>query len=411
MKKVAAKKFFALGAIALASGSAFAQASTSTSSVQLYGIVDMAYRYTNNEGAGKDGLSKMIGGGMSQSRWGINVDEDLGGGSKALVTLENRFDADSGTPAANAPFFQLAHVGLQGPYGRLTAGRQWNVLFDVVTSTYASFPYSPHMEAYKPELGMAMGARTSNMLKYTFATPDRSFVGSLQYSFDENNDTKALEAQLPTFTTPLQTSQAVGSYVGSTLNGGAWQTAGGYLRYAANGFALGGGFMRTTLPGGTDVDAWTLGGSYRTGPWYFSTGYGLNKAKYAAVTSPVQGFRNIVDRALLGQFWAGQTNGGFQPGDADKRQLFKVGVGYQLTPQLNLGAHYFRGKQSGSVNGTSNGNANFYVAVADYAFSKRTDAYFGVDHTSISGGTAVVLDTASGARSRTGITAGIRHRF
>ena len=403
MKKVAAKKFFALGAIALASGSAFAQASTSTSSVQLYGIVDVAYRHTNNEGAGKDGLSKMIDGGMSQSRWGINVDEDLGGGSKALVVLENRLNADDGS--VSTPFFQLSYVGLQGPYGRLTAGRQWNVLFDVVTSTYASFPYSPYMEAYKPELGMAMGARTSNMLKYNFATPDRSWVGSLQYSFDENNDTKALEAGLPA------SAAQVPAYVGSTLGGGAWQTAGGYLRYAANGFALGGGFMRTTLPGGTDVDAWTLGGSYRTGPWYFNTGYGLNKAKYAAVTSPVQGFRNGVDRAILGRFWSGQTNGGFQPGDADKRQLFKVGVGYQLTPQLNLGAHYFRGKQSGSVNGTSNGNVNFYVAVADYAFSKRTDAYFGVDHTSISGGTAVVLDTASGARSRTGITAGIRHRF
>mgnify|MGYP006341532193 FL=1 len=405
MKKVAAKKFFALGAIALASGSAFAQASTSTSSVQLYGIVDVAYRHTNNEGAGKDGLSKMIGGGMSQSRWGINVDEDLGGGSKALVVLENRLNADDGS--VSTPFFQLSYVGLQGPYGRLTAGRQWNVLFDVVTSTYASFPYSPYMEAYKPELGMAMGGRTSNMLKYTFATPDRSFVGSLQYSFDENNDTKALEAGLPA------SAAQVPAYVGSTLGGGAWQTAGGYLRYAANGFALGGGFMRTTLPGGTDVDAWTLGGSYRTGPWYFSTGYGLNKAKYAAVTSPVQGFRNVVDRAILGQFWAGQTNGGFQPGDADKRQLFKVGVGYQLTPQLNLGAHYFRGKQSGGVKngGASNGNVNFYVAVADYAFSKRTDAYFGVDHTSISGGSAIVLDAASGARSRTGVTMGIRHRF
>ena len=412
MKKTDMKKLFAFGAVALASSFACAQtASAPKSSVQLWGIVDMAYRHTNNEGAGKDGLSEMIGGGMSQSRWGINVEEDLGGGSKALVTLENRFDADSGTPAAYSPFFQLAHVGLQGPYGRLTAGRQWNVLFDVVTSTYASFPYSPYMEAYKPELGMAMGARTSNMLKYTFATPDRSFVGSLQYSFDENNDTKALEAQLPTFTTPLQTSQAVRSYVGSTLNGGAWQTAGGYLRYAANGFALGGGFMRTTLPGGTDVDAWTLGGSYRTGPWYVSTGYGLNKAKFAAVTSAAQALRKGVDSAVLGAFWAGQTNGGFQPGDADKRQLFKVGVGYQLTPQLNLGAHYFRGKQSGSVNGTSNGNANFYVAVADYAFSKRTDAYFGVDRTSLSGGSALVLDTASRARSRTGITAGIRHRF
>jgi predicted porin len=404
MKKTDMKKLFAFGAVALASSFACAQtASAPKSSVQLYGIVDMAYRHTNNEGAGKDSLSKMIDGGMSQSRWGINVEEDLGGGSKALVVLENRLNADDGS--VSTPFFQLSYVGLQGPYGRLTAGRQWNVLFDVVTSTYASFPYSPYMEAYKPELGMAMGARTSNMLKYNFATPDRSFVGSLQYSFDENNDTKALEAGLPA------SAAQVPAYVGSTLGGGAWQTAGGYLRYAANGFALGGGYMRTTLPGGTDVDAWTLGGSYRTGPWYFSTGYGLNKAKYAAATSTVQGFRNGVDRAILGQFWSGQTNGGFQPGDSDKRQLFKVGVGYQLTPQLNLGAHYFRGKQSGSVNGTSNGNVNFYVAVADYAFSKRTDAYFGVDHTSISGGTALVLDTASGARSRTGITMGIRHRF
>ena len=88
-----------------------------------------------------------------------------------------------------------------------------------------------------------------------------------------------------------------------------------------------------------------------------------------------------------------------------------MGVGYQLTPQLNLGAHYFRGKQSGSVNGTSNGNVNFYVAVADYAFSKRTDAYFGVDYSSLSVGSALVLDYASGARSRTGITMGIRHLF
>ena len=406
MKKVAAKKFFALGAIALASGSAFAQASTSTSSVQLYGIVDVAYRHTNNEGAGKDGLTKMIDGGMSQSRWGINVEEDLGGGSKALVVLENRLNADDGS--VSTPFFQLSYLGLQGPYGRLTAGRQWNVLFDVVTSTYASFPYSPYMEAYKPELGMAMGGRTSNMLKYTFATPDRSFVGSLQYSFDENNDTKALEAGLPA------SAAQVPAYVAGTLGGGAWKTAGGYLRYSASGFAVGGGYMRTTLPGGTDVDAWTLGGSYRTGPWYFSTGYGLNKAKYATVTNPIQGFRNLVDGAILGQFWAGQTNGGFQPGDANKRQLFKLGVGYQLTPQLNLGAHYFRGKQSGGVKngGASNGNVNFYVAVADYAFSKRTDAYFGVDHTSISGGSALVLDGSGGnARSRTGVTMGIRHRF
>lgn len=399
------QKNIIVAALALCGAGAAMAQTAPASKVELWGIVDAAVRHTNNEGVNQKSKTQMIGGGMSQSRWGINVTEDLGGGNTALVVLENRLNADDGS--VSTPFFQLANVGLQTPYGRLTAGRQWNVLFDVVTSTYASFPYSPYMEAYKPELGVAMGARTSNMLKYTFATPNRSLVGSLQYSFDENNDTKALEAGLPA------SAAQVPAFVASTLGGGAWKTFGGYLRYApGNGLAVGGGYLRSTLPGGTDVDAWTLGGSYRTGPWYLSAGYGLNKAKFtAAGANPIQAFRNVVDGAILGQFWAGQSNGGFIPGNADKRQLFKLGVGYQATPQLNLGLHYFHGKQTGSATGLSNGKANFVVAVADYAFSKRTDAYVGIDNTRLSGGDNVYLDAASKARSRTGFTIGLRHRF
>lgn len=399
------QKNIIVAALALCGAGAAMAQTAPASKVELWGIVDAAVRHTNNEGVNQKSKTQMIGGGMSQSRWGINVTEDLGGGNTALVVLENRLNADDGS--VSTPFFQLANVGLQTPYGRLTAGRQWNVLFDVVTSTYASFPYSPYMEAYKPELGFAMGARTSNMLKYTFATPNRSLVGSLQYSFDENNDTKALEAGLPA------SAAQVPAFVASTLGGGAWKTVGGYLRYApGNGLAVGGGYLRSTLPGGTDVDAWTLGGSYRTGPWYLSAGYGLNKAKFtAAGANPIQAFRNAVDGAILGQFWAGQSNGGFIPGDADKRQLFKLGVGYQATPQLNVGLHYFHGKQTGSATGLSNGKANFVVAVADYAFSKRTDAYVGIDNTRLSGGDNVYLDAASKARSRTGFTIGLRHRF
>lgn len=399
------QKNIIVAALALCGAGAAMAQTAPASKVELWGIVDAAVRHTNNEGVNQKSKTQMIGGGMSQSRWGINVTEDLGGGNTALVVLENRLNADDGS--VSTPFFQLANVGLQTPYGRLTAGRQWNVLFDVVTSTYASFPYSPYMEAYKPELGFAMGARTSNMLKYTFATPNRSLVGSLQYSFDENNDTKALEAGLPA------SAAQVPAFVASTLGGGAWKTFGGYLRYApGNGLAVGGGYLRSTLPGGTDVDAWTLGGSYRTGPWYLSAGYGLNKAKFtAAGANPIQAFRNVVDGAILGQFWAGQSNGGFVPGDADKRQLFKLGVGYQATPQLNVGLHYFHGKQTGSATGLSNGKANFVVAVADYAFSKRTDAYVGIDNTRLSGGDNVYLDAASKARSRTGFTIGLRHRF
>ena len=393
------KKNIALAALVLCgTGAAMAQAAN-TSKVELWGVVDMAMRHTNNEGAAKDGLTKMIGGGMSQSRWGINVEEDLGGGSKALAFLENRFDADAGNSAIGAPFFQLSYVGLQGPYGRLTAGRQWNVLFDLVTSTYASFPYSPYMEAFKPEIGMSMGARSNNMLKYT--AEYGAFRGSLQYSLDEGNTVNNLGA--------------------TAAAAGAFKTAGGYLRYSANGISAGAGYLNTTLPGGTKVDAWTVGTSYRSGPLYVNLGYAVNERKggaYALNTG------SIVDSGVLGAFWSGSSNGGFLPGTpatgaatignlrdhANKRDMFKVGIGYQITPTINLGGHYYNAKQSGSASGAFNGRAHFYVAVVDYAFSKRTDAYFGVDRTRVTGGTGMAL-AANGARNRTGMTVGLRHRF
>ena len=96
---------------------------------------------------------------------------------------------------------------------------------------------------------------------------------------------------------------------------------------------------------------------------------------------------------------------------AKKREMIKVGFGYQITPQLNGGLHYYHAKQSGSNGGMYNGKADFIVAVADYAFSKRTDAYFAVDHTKTKGGTGVVLDGSNLATKRTGITVGLRHRF
>ena len=372
------------------------------SSVSLYGIVDAAVRRTNNEGSGNNiGMSQtqMIGGGMSQSRWGINVEEDLGGGSKALAFLENRFDADAGNSAIGAPFFQLSYVGLQGPYGRLTAGRQWYVLFDLVNSTYAAFPYSPYMEAFKPEIGMSMGARSNNMLKYT--AEYGAFRGSLQYSMDEGNTVDVLGA--------------------TAAAAGAFKTAGGYLRYSANGISAGAGYLNTTLPGGTKVDAWTVGTSYRSGPLYVNLGYAVNERKggaYALNTG------SIVDSGVLGAFWSGSSNGGFLPGTpatgaatignlrdhANKRDMFKVGIGYQITPAINLGGHYYNAKQSGSASGAFNGRAHFYVAVVDYAFSKRTDAYFGVDRTRVNGGAGMSL-SANGARTRTGMTVGLRHRF
>ncbi|EZP53919.1 porin [Delftia sp. NA_296.1] len=376
------KKSVALAVLAATAPlAAFAQ----QSSVQLYGIVDAGVRHTTNEGPTKSGKTQMIGGGMSQSRWGINITEDLGGGLAAIANLEARFLTDTGEQAA-ASYFQQSWVGLRSKsFGQITLGRQYNMLFDLVTSTYASFPYSPYMEAYKPEIGMSMGARASNMVKYLAEFgPVR---GALQYSFDENN-----------------TFDKVGTGVAP---GGAIKTAGGYLRYSQSGISAGAGYLGTTLPAGTKVDAYTLGGSYRVGPWYVNLGYGLNKRKDAFPAATAGGG---FDQAILNSFWTGSSNGGFVAGDANKRQMYKMGFGYQITPQINVGAHYYHAKQSGSGTGNFNGKADFLVAVVDYAFSKRTDAYVALDHTKTSGGSGVMLD-ANGATKRTGFTVGLRHRF
>lgn len=365
------QKTFVKSALALAALAAVPAAFAQQSSVQLYGIVDAAVRHTTHEGENANSsLTKMIGGGMSQSRWGINVSEDLGGGLKAIANLENRFELDSGAVPAGIPYFQQSWLGLQGSAGRLTMGRQYNVLFDLVTSTYSSFPYSPYMEAYKPEIGMALGARANNMLKYT--AEFGSIRGALQYSFDEKD--------------------------GNPTNA---RTAGGYLRYSANGISTGLGFQNYQLPQGAKIDAWTVGGSYRMNALYLNLGYGQNELK---------GTPGPVDSAVIQSMWSGDVNGGFSRGGATKRQMAKIGFGYQFTPQINAGVHYYHAKQSGSLRPDDNGRANFLVAVADYAFSKRTDAYFGVDHTKIKGGQAIALGP-NGARSRTGITAGLRHRF
>ncbi|MDR3067395.1 MULTISPECIES: porin [Comamonas] len=383
------KKTLALAVLGSLGTMAYAQ-----SSVQLYGIVDAAIRHTTNEGANKSGLTKMIGGGMSESRWGINIKEDLGGGLSAIANLENRFWTDSGTPSTAQPYFAQSWVGLRSTsFGQLTMGRQYNVLFDLVTSTYASFPYSPYMDAYKPEIGMSLGARANNMLKYVAEFgPVRA---GLQYSFDEGN-----------------TFAKKGGSIDMTPGGLALKTAGAYLRYSADGISVGGAFQRSTLPAGTDVDAWTLGGSYRTGPLYLMAGYGQNKVKDSLGAA---GAGAVFDAGLLNAYWTGSSNGGFIAGNApgnfaNKREMFKVGFGYQVTPQLNAGMHYYHAKQSGSATGAFNGKADFIVAVADYAFSKRTDAYFAVDHTKTKGGAGVMLD-ANGAKKRTGITIGLRHRF
>lgn len=365
------KTILVTAALAAMGSSAFAQ-----SSVTIYGIVDVAMRHTSNEqnGGAEAGMWREIGGGMSQSRLGINTVEDLGGGMKALVNLEHRLLPDNGTQPG-AQFWQQSWVGLQTGFGRVTLGRQYNVLFDVVTSTYASYPYSPYFEAYKPEIGFAVGARADNMVKYLIE------VGPVRAA--------------------LQVSAGEGSATGG-------KTVGGYLRYSDSGIGAGVGYEEYEFASEKKLKATTFGASYKTGPWYFNVGWGENK---------VDSGLTATDRATLGAFWTGGANGGFGGPAfqaADKRQIWTIGTNFQATTELNLGIHYFRAKQNGPAAVVSpDATAKFLTAAADYALSKRTDAYVEADTTKLSGNVSLngAGGAANGAQKRNGFTIGLRHRF
>lgn len=248
MRRVVLKKFqlaCVVAAATLCTTPVLAQ-----SSVTLYGIADAGIRHTNNTGNLSSGSSsgsytRMVGEGFSQSRVGFNVVEDIGGGLKALANAEMRFNLATG--ATTDPMWQQSWVGLQSSkVGRLTLGRQYNVLFDLNVTTFASFPYSPYFHQFIPELGYSLGVRSNEALKYTVELgPMRA---ALQYSNEKD-----------------------------AIAGGA--SRGGYVRYADGGLAVGAGYLDRKFASGKKLKGWILGGSYRTGAFNFNAGYAVNRVE------------------------------------------------------------------------------------------------------------------------------------
>lgn len=114
---------------ALACSAAHAQ----SSSVTLYGVIDVGLDFTNNSG-GKQ-LYHMQDGtydGIYGSRWGLKGEEDLGGGIKAIFKLENGFNVVNGTLAQGGrEFGRQAWVGLSDArLGTVTLGRQYDSVVD-----------------------------------------------------------------------------------------------------------------------------------------------------------------------------------------------------------------------------------------------------------------------------------------
>jgi predicted porin len=121
------KKLVALAVSAIAAGAASAQ----TANVTLYGVVDTYLANIRANNGGKS-LNVLDAGGLSGSRWGLRGAEDLGGGLKAVFTIESGFDSSTGSLGQGGRLFgRQAYVGLNGGFGSLTVGRQYAPIFYV----------------------------------------------------------------------------------------------------------------------------------------------------------------------------------------------------------------------------------------------------------------------------------------
>ena len=174
------KSLLALAVLTAVSGAAFAQ-----SSVTLYGKVDLGLVMDSGSANGKS--IRLDSGVTGGSRIGFKGVEDLGGGMKAAFQLETGYCADS---AAGAPNFctgsnqfmgRQAHGDLTGAFGALSAGRQYSIGFNNLSTID---PFGTGFAGQINNIVDPSGIRLNNSV--TYATPNMGgFVGSAEIAFGE----------------------------------------------------------------------------------------------------------------------------------------------------------------------------------------------------------------------------------
>ena len=145
------------------------------SSVTLYGVVDAGILYTTKAIDPKTGLNaghqvSMVTGGMTPSLFGLKGAEDLGGGVKALFTLESGIDVSNGGYAdSNGNLFgRQAWVGIESNYGTVKAGVQFSpfVLSLIATDARSVSYFGSGVPIYVGGV-LVTGIFNANAISYT----------------------------------------------------------------------------------------------------------------------------------------------------------------------------------------------------------------------------------------------------
>jgi predicted porin len=382
------KHVLATAVLAACAAPVFAQ-----SSVTLYGVIDEGFNYTNNvsvNGVGKTSY-KLASGFAQGSRWGLRGTEDLGGGLKAIFTLENGFDVNNGGLGQGSRMFgRQAFVGLShAQYGTLTFGRQYDSLVDYLAPLTANGNWGGTLFSHPYDNDNTDNSfRVNNTVKY--ASPNfngLTFGGTYSFSNDtgfSNNRQYSIGAQ----------------YQLAGLN-----LAAAYLQANNPGKSTGGAIATNDANFTADRLRIFGGGiNYTFGP--ATVGFVYTKTDLKNPVSTVY-LPTSFSLAALGV-------------TATKFQNFEINGLYQLTPAFFIGAQYVYTDAKFDANNSVKPKYHTVGVMADYNLSKRTDVYLqgawqkvagDKTGTILDGGYVVGTDGPSASSNQFAVRAAIRHKF
>ncbi|MBV6324612.1 porin [Duganella violaceipulchra] len=159
-------------------------AAQTASPVQVYGLLDAGVVAERGCG-GACAPARLDSGIASGSRLGVRGREELGGGTAAVYTLEAGILNDSGASDQNGKLFgRQAYVGLDGPLGMLTLGRQYNLVYETLIDV--ADPFHGGMAGNAANLVGTTTQRYDNTIKYQSPRSRGGWTGAAIYSFGES---------------------------------------------------------------------------------------------------------------------------------------------------------------------------------------------------------------------------------
>ena len=413
---------FTLSVLALACGAALAQDTPPT--VTVYGIIDAGITHTTGLASEKN---QVVSGIMEGSRFGLRGNEDIGGGFRALFTVEHRMEINTGSgtnrppsgsqtpdrlnqaallglPASLQPavsgvaanfgqtlgvnlpgrfWDRQAYVGLVTPFGAILLGRQYTPAYEInaVFDTLAT--QSSLAVGQVASVPASVDIRVSNAIQYRIVLG--GLTAGVMYSLGDPSTV--------------------------TGNTKANRFGGAMVMYKAGPYAAGIGYnQRNNDIGQKSLESTLVGASAQVGPGTVSALFGQIKDNNPSGVSTIATGLT----PLTGATGAALVQAAFTEALKQDGRLMHIGYKWPMgNNTLYIAYSSFNDKRA------PNADVASYGVAYSYALSKRTDINAVLAHfdnknlAQAAPGQAGFLGgfTKSAATDANNVALGIRHRF